>query len=145
MLSSPLCIIVWSLCALLASSTCPAGQGDDGADGCTACPAGKAGTGCGDTCQPGKYSLSGDSACRDCPNGTYGLPGIKGLPTAECSGLCMPGRYSQAGYTACEACPVGKYGHTAGLGSSDCSGVCPVGKYADEVGRVACDNCDAGR
>jgi len=88
-------------------------------------------------CPAGKYSLSGETACRECEQGSYN-PNV-GQSTCQRAEI---GKFVNAsGATESNLCPQGSF--SAGQGAVNCT-LCDAGRYAPDLGSSTCSLASAG-
>ena len=141
---------------------CPVGRVSDHGGGCQFCPAGTIANGevprlfstC-DTCELGKYSLSGDGNCTSCQPGRADMDQD---PVTECTDcprgksmnatgavdcwLCDVGQEAKPGSTACSLCAAGKYDHDNDAQTYCLK--CAKSYYSDQPGLSSCTPCPEG-
>jgi len=120
-------------------------QGGVGAVNTSACPAGRYGTAVGadsvtqcTSCEAGRWSAAGTSACSACASGTFSAS-VGGTSAANCT-QCSAGWYQPSvGATRCIACAGGF--HTGGLTQAAACEPCPAGSGTDMLGAPSAAYC----
>tara|TARA_B110001452_G_scaffold178674_1_gene149909 strand:+ start:1370 stop:2557 length:1188 start_codon:yes stop_codon:yes gene_type:complete len=132
---------------------CPVGTTSLAGSATCGCVAGQYETqnGACDNCNPGLFSIVGQTSCSDCPAGMYGH---------NASGACLNcpvDQLSQHGDNICTDCPTGKTAPNEGsttcscgpqtyVNGNDCID-CPTGQTTryDTINAQSCTNCSVGK
>ncbi len=101
-----------------------------------ACPAGST-NGTAETCQPGRFSLTGSGVCTPCRAGRWSSAAARWY---ACDLPCREGHWCPEGSSVERECPAGNYSNS---GASEC-GICPAGRFSLSRASV-CDSCSAGK